>query len=91
MSEKTPIIDKQAKRKDICKAYYERNKDKIKNNSLKYYYDNKEKYQQRYQENKDQLKLYNSEYAKTHREKLNETQRKYRERVKAKKASQLSP
>lgn len=94
MSEVSLLQTKEAeslnKRKVVCKAYYDRNCDKIKQKASEYYHANKDRYKKRYEEKRDELKEYNREYQRKHRESINKTQKAYRERVKAKKASQQS-
>jgi TRAP-type C4-dicarboxylate transport system substrate-binding protein len=79
-----------SKRKEVCKAYYERNADKLKQKAAEYYLANKDRYKKRYEERREELKEYNREYQRSHRETINQTQKAYRERVKARKASQAS-
>ena len=81
MSE-NPSPTKADKRREVCRAYYERNCEKLKAKSSEYYQTHKEQYQLRYAERKDELKAYHQEYRKTHRDAFNRAQREYRQRKK---------
>jgi hypothetical protein len=91
MSETSPLVCKTSKRKEVCRAYYERHCEKLKAKSSEYYHSNKERYQNRYFANKEEMKAYNQEYRKTHREALNRAQREYRARKKERELNQASP
>ena len=81
-STKLPV-DKETRRKEICRAYYERHCEKLRAKSAQYYKDNKERCLERSIADKEKLKEYSREYRKANRDKVNATQRAYRARKKA--------
>jgi hypothetical protein len=75
------MTDKEQKRKEYLKAYYQAKKDKMKEQSKAYTEANKDKlkeYQKAYAEaNKDKMKEYKKAYAEANKDKMKEYNRKY--------------
>ena len=74
------MTDKEIKRKEYLKTYYQANKDKIKKQNKKSVENNKEKvkeYQKQYREEKPKLKQNSKQYYQDNKDKLKEYQKHY--------------
>lgn len=70
----------------IKQTYYQRNKEKLKQQANEYYHANKDRYKQRYEAKREDIAAYHREYQQRNREAARRNQKAYRERLKAKEA-----